>query len=513
MTAPASTSRSAATVLDLLRRLGEVVESRHTVAIAAAAAVLLRLPGLAAPLYADESGFLLVARSWDPRPGSIYGPYWVDRPPPLIAFVKACDALGGPYTLRILGALGCGLAVLLAARVGRLVGGERATTWTAVAVAALITNPLIDPVAVKGELLALPLVLACFWLTLLVARRPSVGLAFAAGLLGALAIGFKQNLLTGLVFAAVYLTTCWLDDRISRRDFLRLAGAGLAGAAVPVLATIGWALAAGVRLETLWYAVFGFRSDASRVIADGSLAAPIARAWVLVLVALGVGLVFIVGGFLVHLRGEWQRDKAIVAATLTVLLVDAAALAAGGSYWRDYLFPLIPASALCAALLARRPSKRGGAMRTVIALTAVSSIVGMANWLVVGVIDGRSTTARETGAAIAAAAEPGDTLVVFGGGADLQYASGLTSPYRFLWSLPMRTLDPQYAELRALLTGPDAPTWLVVNVPFTSWGAPGAPALVAEVDARYVEQGTGCGGRPVYLLRGAPRPALDLDCP
>lgn len=494
-------------------RATAMVESVFTVPIAAAAAILLRLPTLNQPLRPDEAGFLMVARSWQPRPDSMFGPYWVDRPPPLIAFVKACDALGGPYALRLLGALGCGLAVLIAARVGRLVGGERAATWTAVAIAAVLTNPLIDPVAIKGELLALPLVLASFWLTLLVGRRPSVGLAFAAGLLAALAVGFKQNLFTGLVFAAVYLTACWLDERISRRDFLRLTGAGLTGAAVPVLVTIGWALAAGVRLETLWYAVYGFRSDASRVIANGSMAAPIARAWTLLLVAVLVGLVFIVGGFLVHLRGEWRRDKAIVAATLAVLLVDGAGLAAGGSYWRDYLFPLMPATALCAALLARRPSKRGSAMRLVIALTAVSSIVSMTNWLVDGVTGGWSNTSRDTGVALAAASEPGDTLVVFGGAADLQYASGLPSPYRFLWSLPMRTLDPEYAELRGLLAGPDAPTWLVVNVPFTSWGAPGAEALVAEVEARYVEAGTGCGDRPVYLLRGLPRPAPFTFCP
>ncbi len=48
--------------------------------------------------------------------------------------------------------------MLLAARIGALVGDQAAGRWSAVVVAALTTSPLIDPVAAKGELLALPLV-------------------------------------------------------------------------------------------------------------------------------------------------------------------------------------------------------------------------------------------------------------------------------------------------------------------------------------------------------------------
>lgn len=41
----------------------------------AAATVLVRLAGVWPPLRPDEAGFLLVARSWDPEPGSMYGQY------------------------------------------------------------------------------------------------------------------------------------------------------------------------------------------------------------------------------------------------------------------------------------------------------------------------------------------------------------------------------------------------------------------------------------------------------
>ena len=109
-------------------------------------------------------------------------------------------------------------------------------------------------------------------------------------------------------------------------------------------------------------------------------------------------------------------------------------------------------------------------------------------------------------------AEPGDTLVVFGGRADLQLTSGLDSPYPYLWSLPMRTRDPEYADLTALLDGPRAPTWLVEWVDLDAWAGAGVPELRAAIDEHYVEVGTTCDDHPIYLLRGVDRPEVTPDC-
>ena len=496
------------------KALFSLIDSRPTPLIAALAAVLLRVPTIGTPLRSDEAGFLLVARAWAPQADSLFGPHFVDRPPLLIAVVKAADAVGGPYFLRVIGALACGLLVIAAAQVARLIANDLAARWTAVAVAALTVNPLIDAEAVKGEILALPLIMGSLWLTLLALRHLSWPLALAAGLLASLAVGLKQNLVAGLVFLAVMLLMSWATGRISRGQLIRFAAGGVAGAAIPFLVTIGWAVASGVRLSTLGYAVYGFRSDASAVIASQSIAAPLDRAVVLVLVAIGAGLVFVIGGFLIHLAGEWRDDKVITAATLAVLLVDFGGLVAGGSYWRDYLFPLVPGTALCAALLARRSTRRGRAMRTVIVAAAASSLLLLVGWIGLALSAEAKETAEEVrgGAAIAEVAEPGDTLVVFGGHAEIQLASGLRSPYTHLWSLPMRTLDPEYAELRALVTGPDAPVWLVESLPFTAWGNPAGTALERDVLTHYVRHGTGCFGRPIYLLRGLSRPPVRATC-
>jgi 4-amino-4-deoxy-L-arabinose transferase-like glycosyltransferase len=505
----------------LARRIGReidmVVDSRWTVAVAAVAAFLLRLPGLTRPIRADEAGFILVARAWDPGPASVYGPYFVDRPPLLVATYGWADDLGGPLFIRLVGALACALLVVTAANVARLVATEMASRWTAVAVAAITSNIAIDAVAVKGELLALPFLMGSLWLALIAVRDRSWLPALGAGLLAGLALGFKQNLVGGLVFTAVLLVGSTLAGRLARPDLVRLALSATAGAAVPVLGTVLWALSAGVDLDSLWYAVYGFRLDAGAVLSSSGAERETVRAALLVVSALGAGMLLVIGGFVVHIRGEWEDDAPLTAAVAAMLLVDVTGLVLGGSFWRDYLFPLLPATALCAALLARRRSRRGVAMRSVISAAAVSTLVLLAGWVGYQALGLQEFDEVDTGEAMHDVAEPGDTLVVFGGRADLQLTSGMPSPYEHLWSLPMRTADPELSDLQTLVAGPDAPTWLVEWVRFETWNEEAGASLAALVADRYVAHGAGCGEtgdrrRTVWLLRGTDRPVPKPDC-
>ena len=497
-------------------RWGAVVDTRWTVPFAAALAFLLRLPGLTRPVRPDEAGWFLVARTWHPSADSVYGEHFVDRPPSLIGLVDLADFLGGPVVLRLMGALAAAAIVLLAARIGTLVGDQAAGRWSAVVVAALTTSPLIDPVAAKGELLALPLVgLALLWSLMAVRSETparAMGLAFAAGLAGASALGLKQNLAGGLVFAVVLFLCSWAWGPTGARRFAGLVASTAVGAAVPVLATIGWALAAGVRLSELWYTVYGFRSDAAQVIAESTSTKPAERIVLLLAIAVGAGVVAIVGGFVVHFKDHWTADRPVTVATGAVLTVELAGLVAGGSYWRDYLFPLVPPIALCVALLVSRGGRPARRMRAVALLSLASAAISLVVWFVLEVAGVIGYTEVAAGEAIKEASEPGDSLVVFGGRADVQYSSDLPSPYPHLWSLPMRTLDPEYADLVALLEGPDAPTWFVTWVSLSSWDAPGADDLRAALEENYERHGTGCDDNAVYLLKGDERPALTPDC-
>ncbi|WP_162799214.1 hypothetical protein [Nocardioides sp. 616] len=487
--------------------------TRWAVPLTALVAFLLRLPGLGTALSPDEAGFLMVARTWVPEPGSVYGHYFVDRPPQIIATFKVADAIGGPYALRLVGALVCAALVLLAARIALVIADERAARWTAVVVAALTSSTMINADGVKGELLSLPFVLGACLLAILALQRQSMPLAALAGLSAGVAPGFKQNMLGGLVFAAALLLLSLATKQISARTFARLSVAGLAGAAVPAALMIGWALQSGVQLDTLWYAIYGFRSDAGAELASASSGANAQRAVILLLAALGTGILLVMGTFVVLLRKVWRSQQVLVGATLALFLFDAVALVLGGSFWLDYLFGLLPAAVLATAMLAGLSGRGGRAMRVVVGFAAISSVASIAT---VGVVTATGTASRgqaDTGEAIAAVAEPGDTVTVLGGRADLQLATGRESPYRHLWSLPMRTLDPEYVELRDLLTSPEAPTWFVQLVPTGLWSEDGGAELLEVLRERYDAHGYGCHGGIIWLRDGVERDLPEDHCP
>jgi len=110
---------------------------------------------------------------------------------------------------------------------------------------------------------------------------------------------------------------------------------------------------------------------------------------------------------------------------------------------------------------------------------------------------------------LADSAKPGDTVLSAFGDADILGATGMTTPYPYLWSLPSRALDPDMTLLRGILAGPEAPTWIVVRGSATMrrFEAHGVAGLVRS---RYHEVGTMCH-RSVYLLRGLSRPPLDVS--
>ena len=227
-------------------------------------------------------------------------------------------------------------------------------------------NIAINAVAVKGELLALPFLMGSLWLALLAVRDRSWTLALGGGLLAGLALGFKQNLVGGIVFTAVlFVGSLARRPDLAARDLVRLAWRPTAGFARPG-ARHG---PVGRRRRASSCATSGTPSTGSAstppgVLAAGGAESETVRAGLLVVSALGAGMLLVIGGFVVHIRGEWEDDAPLTAAVAALLLVDVAGLVLGGSFWRDYLFPLLPGTALCAALLARRAqqARRGDAL-------------------------------------------------------------------------------------------------------------------------------------------------------
>ena len=145
-----------------------------------------------------------------------------------------------------------------------------------------------------------------------------------------------------------------------------------------------------------------------------------------------------------------------------------------------------------------------------VAFTVLSSVLAFVEWE--RTIDRYLPTEYLTGGAIAGAASPGDTLVVYGGRADIQWASGLPSPYEHLWSLPMRTLDPDLKELESVLTGPAAPTWVVQFKRLDEWSEAGTDGIREELLEDYELVAIACGAYRIYHQRRLERPELRVDC-
>jgi hypothetical protein len=105
---------------------------------------------------------------------------------------------------------------------------------------------------------------------------------------------------------------------------------------------------------------------------------------------------------------------------------------------------------------------------------------------------------ERTGQWLAASGRPGDTAVVTYGNPSVLEAADMASPYPQLWSLPMRTLDPDQTRLRQTLEGPDAPTWLVQVHGLNTWRVDEEGLLRTVVRERYRVVAEVCGS-PVLL--------------
>ncbi|RYP82781.1 hypothetical protein EKO23_21060 [Nocardioides guangzhouensis] len=501
--------------------VGQLPRAAAVPLVVAAAATAARLPFVGRPLSSDEGGFLLVAGQWSPG-RSLYGNYWVDRPPLLIAFFGLADRLGGAVALRLLGAALAAAAVLLAARVGRLVADRvgAGDPHPAVVVAALtsgvfLASPLVGSFEVDGELVAVPLVLLGLVL-LLEGDRAALGrrlpvrrllLLVAAGVVGAAAALVKQNELDVLLAAGPLLVLA--RGPAGHRAGVRRVVADLAGVAIGAVAlTALVVLAADVRGTepgALWDAVVTFRLQAGEVIRASASAATGERFRRVLVAGITSGAVLLPVVMVFGAR-RWRRGPAapVLWTALVVVGWEVFTVAAGGSYWLHYLVALVPGLVLCGSLAAASPGRLRIAAGAALGYAALVATVALAVLLVHPVGQSKDGGVDTW---LVAHARPGDTAVVAYGHPDILESTGMSSPYPGLWSLPVRVRDPRLTDLATVLAGSDRPTWVVtMRGPGTTslggWGIDPARAQ-SQLDAHYRSVAE-VDGHLVYLERGIP---------
>lgn len=486
-----------------------VVRSRTipVVPIAAAVVVLLRLPFLMRPASPDEAGFLMVGSQWHVGGTSLYGDYWVDRPPLLIWIFRVADLLGGLLSLRLIGALAAAATVVLLAGTARRAFGGRAAGWTAVVAAALLVSPLLGAQSVNGELLAAPFIALGIRLAVeavtaddaLVVRAAALGTGFAA----VLALLVKQNMADVVVFAAVCWIVAWRVRKLTGRVLLDLVLLAAAGALAAYAVVMLWAMAHGTSPLGVYEATYPFRIKAGHILADVPGDTAGLRLDRLGLSAVLSGGPLVLLAFLV-LALRRTRPAPVVWAMVAAAVFAAVSILGGGSYWLHYLIQGVPAMALAAGALAATAGRAPRVLvpRLLLPLVAVSAAVT----LVVSFAHPSPAPGAAVARSISASAQRGDTVLSAFGDADIPRATGMTSPYPYLWSLPSRTLDPNMVLLRGILAGPQAPTWIVVRGSGTMHRLEGA-GVRPLIESRYHVVGAVCG-RTVYLLRGVHRAPL-----
>ncbi len=436
----------------------------------ALAALLGWLPFLWRPLSPDEGGYLIVASQWGPG-SSLYGDYWVDRPPVLIGLFALADGLGDRWALRLLGCLAVVATVLLAAWVGRLAApATRIGPTLAAGTAALFTSTrLFGGGAVTGAVRAVPLVLAGRAAAIAAAATRSnvraLALATMAGAAGALAALTKQSQLD--VFAGVLVLTL-----VTRRP--RLLGGTLLGAGLTLAVVLVVSQRLGTPPAELWDAVVVFRGEAAQVIAESSTETTPRRFVGMIGALFLTAAPFVAVGLLVRLRGPATYGVVDLRwPAIGVLGWELVVVVLGGSFWLHYLMGLVPGLVLLAAAASQRKLQAGPTVVVPYAAAAVSTVVTFAVVLAVP-LDRKEVPAIDY---LRAQAEPGDTGVVAFGAANILRESGLTSPYEDLWSLPVRVRDPQLTRFTALLLSDEAPTWVVTQgAEVDTWGVDGDDA-------------------------------------
>lgn len=454
-------------------RLAEIVGwlHRHLLVIGIVLlAGLLRVPFVHHSLSPDEAGFLTVAGQWHPGT-SLYGDYWVDRPPLLLMLFRAAELSGGVVPLRVLGMVAVMAAVALAGVLGRQLSSRRAAAAvTATTALLLLDAPLFGAQHVNGELLAVPFVLAGVC-CLVSATRTGAPLRWWVGAgVAAMAAGLvKQNVLDVFVVAGV--TLVWLAARGQRGTALRAGAAFAAGAGGLLAIVLGFAWLHGTSPLGVWDAVVTFRIQAASVIAAEASPNTAQRAHTLALAWLWSGVPLLLVLAALRRTGRARVGSFPVGWVAAALFAwEAFGVVAGGSYWLHYLIGTVPGTVF---LVARGLSgARRAHLSAYLAVLAVmaASVVVTTTALVHREANNQSET-EEVSAWLAGHDRPGDTGVVAYGQSQILRDAGLRSPYSELWSLPVRVRDAQLAGLTTVLSGPDRPTWVITGAhPLRSWG-------------------------------------------
>jgi len=404
--------------------------------------------------------------------------------------------------VRIIGGLASVLLVVVTALIGRSVGGARAGAFAGGAAAVLSSSIFLSSVFTPAELLAVGPSAASMLLLVVAHRSPHrTPHLFFAGVLAASALLLKQSFGDALIAGLVYLAASAYLDRGNRRDWVRPVAAYAGGLAVVIAGLDLFEAADRIPDGATSYALLGFRLDGLSALAgsSGGLLERFTDRLLLSLLASGLAVLLIWS--LAGLR-SLRCDRSMQFTLAAWGVAGAGGVMLGGSYWSHYLIQLIPFASVAGGLALAR----GGPIlvRLTVAALVAASLVGT----IAGPShsDGLSSSLRaETiGRFIKAHAQPGDTIYVRYSQPNIDYYSGLRTPYPYDWSLMLRAIPDAQRRLRSMLRSPNRPTWIVAWEASTAYGLNADGRIKRLIDHHYRTAGR-VDGTALLLTRGAHR--------
>jgi Dolichyl-phosphate-mannose-protein mannosyltransferase len=494
---------------DILGRFGALSERVRTWWALAGCVLLtlvLRAPYMSTPLGRDEGGLAYIAQHWSSGHGSVYGAYWVDRPPLLIVLFKIA-VVGGATGVRLLGALAAVLLVIAVALIAQAVAGPRACRIAGLLAALLAGSVSIGSIFTPGEVLAVvPSTVSV--LCLVLAHRSRTDRFIVAA--GALAVGaalIKQSFLDAGVAGVVFVAASAFLDRDVR---LRWPLAYVAGAAVPLAGVLVWLAATGLSIGDFVYTLFGFRLELLHTLAGSDIPLHV-RLTKLEEPAWDSGLVLALGSAVL---GLWllRHDRVLLATFSAWVAAATVGVLGGGSYFAHYLVELVPVSCVGAAVFLAR-------VNWPIRLAVLAVVL----WVALptayeGAVYVSDHPFRRSEVAVADYikdhARAGETDYVMYARPNVVYYAGLRHPYPYMWSLMVRAKPGALTELERLLGSSRRPTWLVMWHDDDDWGLDPDSRMDTVLGRGYRLVATVCG-RGIYVRSDrTPKPPLTLGiCP
>ncbi len=451
--------------------------------------VLVRATYVLRPLRNDEGGYLLVARQWHAGGEFMYGDYFVDRPPLLLLIFKVASLTGWDQAIRVLAIPFVLMFVLAGWRAGTLLGGPVGGRWAAVVAGGIMCSPGLAAEQADGELFGAALVMVALALALSAWNTDSAtrrfGLAVAAGAAAAAAPLIKQSLVEGLLLLGGLVLSRWWGQGADRRRALLVGGVGLLGALLPCALVVLWLTAAQIPPGDAWHDLVGSRGVAFDAIWSTSPDDSLRRAGQLLVLGSITGLLPVVITWLLTARRSTPQGSADGKVISLLLVFGVVGIASGGAYWPPYLLQLAPAAVLAAGAMAPSAAMPGTWMRRFSSMIAAAAVLGTVASGVVHATVPSVWHSQRIGEWLTDSKAASDTGFVVYGLPSVLEAADMSSPYPHVWSAAMRTLDPEQVRLRATLSGPAAPEWIVQINGLDAWGIDDGSRLRDLIRQRY----------------------------